>query len=597
MNASRRWRAALLGLSAIAALALTVAVLGSTPFAPWSGSFGWRFVRAGGPYIVRVVGLDRTRGAFLSGVRVGDRFDLRDYSPPDRWDILATPLVGHAVPLRVLRDGRELSIVAQPVLAPWTWDVWIGTIANGWMLIFAVFLAWRLPNSSEARWISSILLAFVLISALNNIGTPYLALTAALEMLGAALFILPNVMFLIFASTFARPLSILRRSGVYLLYAVSVMGAVSVGLESVLFWFAPSRGSLQAFYPLLALFLPVLRVFGALGIPAVEFLSILYGVLTIAAARGGERQRAAWLLGTLAVFLGVAMIQNGIQSIGNANLALVHGVLALGNAVTILTPVGLAYAVLNRRLLDVGFALNRAAVFTGVSLIVVGAFVLVEWALSQWLSADHLSGIAVNLGLVLVLGLSLRFIHGRVDRFVDRAFFRKRHENEAALRRLAHEASFMTDRDALIDRTIAEVEQHTDAASVAVLLHDDDGGYRSARRQGTPVSENDPALLALRAWRQPIDLHRYATALEGELAFPMFARGEMIGVLVCGLKRGGESYAPDERDALTALASGVGSALDALRDRGEDVQHSILEELRELAQWLHQAQQRDIPEA
>ncbi len=39
-----------------------------------------------------------------------------------------------------------------------------------------------------------------------------------------------------------------------------------------------------------------------------------------------------------------------------------------------------------RRLIDVGFFLNRAAVFTIVSAIVIGAFVLAEWAANAWLN-------------------------------------------------------------------------------------------------------------------------------------------------------------------------------------------------------------------
>ena len=40
-------------------------------------------------------------------------------------------------------------------------------------------------------------------------------------------------------------------------------------------------------------------------------------------------------------------------------------------------------------------------------------------------------------GLALALGLSMRFLHHRVDSFVDSVFFRKRHDNERALRRFA----------------------------------------------------------------------------------------------------------------------------------------------------------------
>jgi hypothetical protein len=56
-----------------------------------------------------------------------------------------------------------------------------------------------------------------------------------------------------------------------------------------------------------------------------------------------------------------------------------------------LAPVALTYAALSRRLIDVGFVLNRAAVFSGVSIIVVGLFMLGEAVLGFWFShATHI---------------------------------------------------------------------------------------------------------------------------------------------------------------------------------------------------------------
>src|SRR5581483_8124645 len=75
-----------------------------------------------------------------------------------------------------------------------------------------------------------------------------------------------------------------------------------------------------------------------------------------------------------------------------------------------LAPVVLTYAVFSRRVLDIGFVLNRAAIFSGVSVIVLGVFVLVEWLLSDWLrSANHSTNVIITGALALGLGLSLQF--------------------------------------------------------------------------------------------------------------------------------------------------------------------------------------------
>ena len=50
----------------------------------------------------------------------------------------------------------------------------------------------------------------------------------------------------------------------------------------------------------------------------------------------------------------------------------------------------------------------------------------------------------------------------------------------------------------------------------------------------------------------------------------MLARGRLLGILLLGERAGGEAYAPDEVEALSQFAHGVGSALDALADRTKD---------------------------
>jgi len=52
--------------------------------------------------------------------------------------------------------------------------------------------------------------------------------------------------------------------------------------------------------------------------------------------------------------------------------------------------------------------------------------------------------------------------------------------------------------------------------------------------------------------------------LRGEYGFPMSAGGRVIGVLVVGPKRLGESFAPDECDAIAEVAHSVGVALALL---------------------------------
>jgi hypothetical protein len=164
--------------------------------------------------------------------------------------------------------------------------------------------------------------------------------------------------------------------------------------------------------------------------------------------------------------------------------------------------------------------------------------------------------VLVSGGVALALGLSIRFVHGRVDLLVDRVLFRRRHEDEEALRRFSSEIPYVTDRDILLRRAGQTLEGHTDATSVEIVLRFDD---------------NDPAIVRLRANPQVLDLHGMETALRGDIGFPMTARGQLLGVIVLGARRSGERYAPDDISAISQLATSLGGALDIFTTRdGKD---------------------------
>jgi GAF domain-containing protein len=181
--------------------------------------------------------------------------------------------------------------------------------------------------------------------------------------------------------------------------------------------------------------------------------------------------------------------------------------------------------------------------------------------------------------VALGLGISLRYIHRYVEQFVDRVFFRKRNEDESALRRFAHEASYISDRGTLLDRAVQTVREHTSADDAVILVREGMASYAFATNgRRAEVSENDPGIVALRAWNKPIDLHALTgSQLRGEFAFPMISRGNLVGALICGTKRDGEAYARDESEALLALAQGVGTALDTLSSQSNGAIESIRE--------------------
>lgn len=281
--------------------------------------------------------------------------------------------------------------------------------------------------------------------------------------------------------------------------------------------------------------------------------------ISFARAQQSDRPRMRWVLVSFAVGFGgftVGIIQGARGGSDWASL----GLLAI--------PFGLTYAIARHRVFGIAFVMNRAVVYASVSLVVVATFLIAEWLLSLvFMNLSRTTNLVFQLSIALALGFAIRPIHARVDRVVDDVLFRARHLAEAAIRRFAHEANLVTDPDDLMDKTLEVLSRDADASAVAIYRRGPDGLYESARSTFThaeAVSENDWALLEMRAWHQPLEMQDGRSRLPGDVAFPMTVRGQVTGVIVCALKRSGEAYAPDERDAVRLLAHEVGLALDAL---------------------------------
>lgn len=366
------------------------------------------------------------------------------------------------------------------------------------------------------------------------------------------LIFVPSFVFLaLYATCYARPVSGVRRALVALAIALTGIAAA----RGIVVRFELWNGSMSPFTPsLLVRADPLARLFEGGGIIAV-MLSL---VAAFAASRGAERTRLLWALAAvLPPLIWIFIVLAAGELLPTAVFA---GISALWWFVM---PAILSYSLLNRRLFDIGFVFNRAAIFTSVSVIVLGAFVLVEWLLTDWLgTTGHATNVLLSGGVALALGLSIRFVHGRVDRVVDAVFFRKRHKDEDAIRTFARDATYITDREILVRRATETLNRHTNAASVDIVLRYD---------------ENDPAILRLRANPHALDLHGFDTSLRGDIAFPMTARGELLGVIVLGARRSGESYAPDETSAISELAASLGAALDvfATRDGGGTLEDNV----------------------
>lgn len=281
---------------------------------------------------------------------------------------------------------------------------------------------------------------------------------------------------------------------------------------------------------------------------------------------GRDRQRVYWAAGSICVgFAGP--IAATLLRFGFGNTSDWVDFLSL---TLIAIPVGLAYTILRHRTIDIGFVISRALVLTILSAIVVVAFGLLERALGKlFIDASHIASRSVEIALALGLGFSLRSMHDRIERVIDRVFFRHRQRALAALKTFAGDVYFITDPDVALQRTVDVVNRCADAENVALyLIADGVFGCAAAidpMNLPSEIGENDPLFVRMRASRQAEMPRDIASTLDAEIAFPMFVRATLVGALVLAPKRTGEAYDPEEAALLADLAGRVGLALDALQ--------------------------------
>ena len=258
-------------------------------------------------------------------------------------------------------------------------------------------------------------------------------------------------------------------------------------------------------------------------------LGLVFAVLAYREATGESRQRIGWVI----VGLVVSDVAYLVYTLVVSYLVLgpeLQWLEAAMNMMTLALPIALAYAVWRHRVLDVGFALNRAAVFTATSAILVGVFGGLQWAANALIvRATHPQSFVIQLAIACVILYVFRVARTSIEAFVSHTLFAGRRRRIEQIGAIA-----------------AEVDALSSADEVAGLVE--------GRLAGAGMSAN----LVFGDATQNI------RALEAEQTrtFELRVRGRVRGVLVVRVPSGEGDLAPDEAAALQALASRVLIARD-----------------------------------
>jgi hypothetical protein len=306
-------------------------------------------------------------------------------------------------------------------------------------------------------------------------------------------------------------------------------------------------------------------------VPAIAALAAL--VSTFATTAGDVRSRLAPLMGAF-VFLILAGVLHQLDTALTANAAALVAISMAFYASPALVAAAVAYGVARHRVMDVNFIVSRTLVYTILTAGAAALFTAIEFIFGKVLSNRGVA-VVLEIAAAIGIGLSLDAFHKKLDGFIDRALFRRRHLAERRLDDAARALPCATAAQTVDDALVGEASDALELASAAVFRHDGDV-YRRARARGWSDGEmielgaDDGLVLRLRSDLEPLDPEEVEWRAEGVpdatrapiYAVPVVVERRLKAIALYGGHSGGEALDPDERLCLRKLAQAAAAAYE-----------------------------------
>lgn len=282
---------------------------------------------------------------------------------------------------------------------------------------------------------------------------------------------------------------------------------------------------------------------------------------------GALRQRFNWLLGSFSLLWAVSYLSFLTDILGSQSWNFVGHVSVLGSLAALL---GLMYAVLRHRVLDMGLALNRSLVIAVVGAVLLGSFQFLQVVTGRLLHFDDpaKAGLLTAMLAVLVL-LAYPKVKPRAEWLVDRLFFGDWVRREADLARFVDDARGYSDASALGEALVEAVDRFTGGAGAALYVRDADGSF--AHRAGTPqlappmLDADEPLAVSLRAAHALARRDEVHSRLPAELALVLSRQRDLEAFVLVGRRDDGTLLREDEIAALRDALRRIGAEWQALR--------------------------------
>lgn len=343
------------------------------------------------------------------------------------------------------------------------------------------------------------------------------------------------------------------------------------------------------FVPTYALLLGLIYGLGSVGHFYVAFgvliwIAYVVGLLAYLDRRrtavGDELLRTRWVALAIATHVALEAVFLTLNMLGYSQLA---AYLFMLNP----APYAFAYALVRGRIVDVRVFGGRALVYAAITSVPIAVLAVLELLFEKELRNVRLAGF-VEVAVAVAFSFWLQSLHRRIDRFVERWFFARRHHAHAAVEKIIDALPFVERPDTIVTMLCRDVPEQLDFQCAAIYDNQDETfnlrasngciGIASQLDRDDPLilyPRSSPSLVSLSdipAARISLTAGEYAPAY----ALPVIGGSRMYAIVLYGEHRSGEPIDSEEERLLMRLAHGAANAYEHLLLRARESEIAAL---------------------
>ncbi|MFH1941781.1 MAG: SpoIIE family protein phosphatase [bacterium] len=247
-----------------------------------------------------------------------------------------------------------------------------------------------------------------------------------------------------------------------------------------------------------------------------------------------------------------------------------------------LIPLVFAYAVVRHRLMDIEIIVKKSFVYALLTGSVVGFYFVVVQIVGRYLqNVGGLTSTFVFVLTTLFVAFAFSPVRSRLQRTVDKAFFRQAYDYRETLRQFTRTLNTLMEPRILMSTVLSNLCETICFQQGYFFLKEINGSHRYTSALGYPalsdqnifsVEEDSVICQKMLADEMPVllsdlpecdsDCRILVDNMHGTVAIPLFYQKDLTGFILIGEKRSEMHYSVEDLELLAALADQVAVALE-----------------------------------